>query len=42
MEKVKKFFSAIDQYLPADVFTMIIEDIERDAPFTEKIKEYLP
>ena len=42
MQIIKNFFRALDEYLPADIFTMIIEDIERDAPLLEKLREYTP
>lgn len=42
MAMLKRFFRGLDEYLPADVFTMIIDDIERDAPIMDKIREYLP
>lgn len=42
MQMIKNFLRSLDDYLPADIFTTLIADFERDAPLSEKLKEYLP
>ncbi len=42
MQKIKKFFLALDEHLPCDMFTAVAEELESEKPFVEKLKAFLP